>query len=439
MTTLSRARHVVTRPTVRRRIVLALWIVVAAVVALRLSVMFGQPIRPGESYRGFEGYFLDFRNTIWTPGRFLLDGGNPYDPDAYLAENPWELPFSLYAPAWLGLAVILAPLPYLASVAVFQVLSIGVAIVLLRVLCKWAMPTMADLAVPVGLLWLNIWYPGRGAISVQLGSLLGVLGALLVLRSLSAQRSRVDRAAVLGVALSLVKVQFGVVALFALAGGRFREAWRGVLGMVLASVPIVVVCSLAAGGPIPFVRSVLRDFKVLSSDLAPTGLSNPVQRRFDLLGELARWGLTHPPAWLQIAILVPALAAVVFVVRRTRDPLALSTVLVTAMLIGVYHNPYDLVLLIIPVVVGIGMAVRGELTRTVDRVMVAAMALVVVHLHTVTTAVIPGFDVHLADTLDLALVGVALGCGLYRAAGAGWMPESSAVGDTVDDPRGGGH
>ncbi|MFJ8811681.1 hypothetical protein [Amycolatopsis thermoflava] len=399
------------KTTARRWIVVVLWAFVAAAIAVRLSVMFAQPIRPGESFRGAEGYFLDFRDTVWTPGRDLLSGENPYDPDTYLATYPWALPMSLYTPAWLTLAVPLAPLPYLFSVALFQVLSIGVAVVMLRILAKWSMPLLADFAVPLGLLWCNIWYPGRGAISVQLGSLLGVLGAVLILRSLATAKP----GAGWGVALVLIKVQFGVFALAAAVGGRLRSVWRGVLWLAVASVPVVVACTIAAGGPAGFVRSVLRDLAVLSSDVAPTGLSNPVQRRFDLLGQLARWGLTEPPAWLQIAVPLLAVVAVVFVVRATRRPLTVAAGIATAMLIGFYHAPYDLLVLFVPVALGIGMAVRGELTRTADRVAVDALTLVVLHLHTVSTKLIPGFDVRLADAVDLLLVAVGLAAALVSS------------------------
>ena len=52
-----------------------------------------------------------------------------------------------------------ALLPYLVSIMVFQALSL-VAAIMLRVICRWTMPTLADLAVPAALLWMNVWYPG---------------------------------------------------------------------------------------------------------------------------------------------------------------------------------------------------------------------------------------------------------------------------------------
>jgi len=390
--------------------------------------MLSNPILPGESFRGSDRYFLDFRDTIWTPGRFLLGGGNPYDPETYLAANPWALPFSLYTPAWLLLAGVLALLPYLVSVAVFQVLSLGVAVVMLRVICRWGLPTHADVAVPAGLLWMNIWYPGRGALSVQLGSLLAVLGVALVLRSLTRPEvpssgpadadpprrwTVVDRACAVGVALGLLKAQFGAVVLVGLAGGRHREVWRGIVGLALVSMPVLIVCTVAAGGPVEFVQSVLRDLAVLGSDAGPTGLSNPVQERFDLLGLLARYGLVDPPFWLDVGLPLLALAAALIAVRLTRNPLSVSTVVCTSILIGFYHGRYDLLLLFIPVAIGVGMAVRGELTSFAERIMVGALALVVLHLHSISTSVIPGFDLRAADTVDLVLILAGLACGMY--------------------------
>ena len=431
MKTARRIAQVLDRPAVRNGIVLGLWLAAAAVVAVRLSILFSNPILPGEPYRGSDGNFLDLRDTIWTPGRFMLEGGNPYDPNTYLTANPWALPFSLYTPAWLLLAAVLALLPYLVSVAVFQALSIGVAIVMLRILCRWGMPTLADVAVPAGLIWMNIWYPGRGAISVQLGSLLAVLGVVLVLRSLTRPETQdapveraarpwaaLDRACAVGVALALVKAQFGAIVLVALAGRRYREVLCGIIGLALASVPVLIVCTVAAGSPVEFVRSILRDLAVLTSDGAPTGLTFPGQERFELLGILARYGLIDPPLWLEAGVPILALAAVVLVIRLTRNPLAVSAVVSASMLVGYYHGRYDLLLLFVPVVVGFGMMIRGQLRSVAEWIVLVALTLVVLHLHTVSKSLIPGFDLLAQDTVDLVLILAGLTGGMYSAVSA---------------------
>lgn len=428
MTVVYRMAQLVSQPPVRNRIILALWLAVAAAVAVRVPVMLNNPVLPGESFRGAEGYFLDFRDTIWTPGRFMLGGGNPYDPEAYLAANPWALPFSLYTPAWLLLAVVLAPLPFLVSVLVFQAISVGIAYVMLRVICRWALPGLSDLAIPAGLLWMNIWYPGRGAISVQLGTMLAVLGIALVLRSLTREklgsgaaaagpgrpRTVVDRAAALGMAIALIKVQFMAIVFVGLARGRHREAWWGVGGLALLSMPVVIACSVAAGGPVEFVRSVLRDIAVLTSNVGPTGLTFPGQQRFDLVGQLARYGLTHPPLWVTIGVPLLALAAALIAVRRSRNPLVLSAAVSTSILIGFYHGRYDVILLLIPVAVGVGMAVRGEITSIAEWITVGSLFLVVVHLHTITKT-LTSLGVREAATIDLGLIVIGFASAMYSA------------------------
>lgn len=392
----------------------ALWTLAAVAVVVRVSVMFGTAVGLTQSAQGFTGSFLDFRDTVVTPGRYLLGGGNPYDPDAYLAANPWALPFSLYCPVWLVLGVLLAPLPFPVAIVLFQAVSVAVAVVFLRVICRWALPTLADIAVPAGLVWLNIWYPGRGVISVQLASLLGALGVALLLRAIVRRGETPDREAAAGVALGLLKPQFGVTVVVAAAAGRWRDLLRGVAGLAVISLPVVVALSVAAGGPLRFLRSVARDLAVSNSAAAPSGLHSPIQRRFDLVGQLARWGI-DPPSWLQVGVLVLAIACIVAVVRLTRHPLALSAVVCGSTLVGVYHAPYDLVLMLIPVAAGVGMAMRGELTAIADRIALAASVLVVLHLHTVSIFLLPLLDVRLADTIDIGLVLIAVGCGLYTA------------------------
>ena len=426
--TMRRLGRTLLRQPIRRRIVLALWFVVAAAIALRLTVMLSSPILPGDPWRGSgtARYFLDFRDTIWTPGRYFLSGGNPYDPVAYQAAYPWALAFSLYAPAWLLLAAALAPLPYLVSIVVFQLLSLVVAIVMLRVICRWTMPTVADLAVPAALLWMNVWYPGRGALSVQLTTLLAVLGTALVLRSVTrwpgadpvpnlTPRAQ-NRGVAIGVALSLLKPQFGAMALVGIAGGRARAVLRGVAALALASLPVLVVCTAASGGPIEFVRSVLRDLAVANSPDHPSGLAFPDQRRLDLLGQFARYGFLDPPVWLQIGALVMGVIVLpVLVLRLTRRPLPVAAVVCTAMLLGIYHGTYDLLVLFVPVAIGIGMALRGQLTRMADRIAAGALLLVVFHLQTVSKRLVPGLDVRGADTVNLVLILIGLTAGLFSA------------------------
>jgi hypothetical protein len=419
--------------TARRRtwLVRLLWVVVAVAVCVRVGIMLADPIQPtGDAHAG-DGHFADFRDTVWLPGRFLLSGGNPYDPQTYLPANPWAQPFDLYTPVWLILGLILGPLPFLAAVVVYQVIALALAIVMLRVLLRWAVPTLADIAVPAVLLWMNIWYPGRASLSVQMGTLLGVLGLTLVIRQLTNPlpvEPRVDRPLTLGVALTLIKAQFGLVTLIvAAAAGKLREVALAVLGVAVVSLPVVVVCTVAAGGPLEFVRSILRNLAYTTSPDSPDSLSYPGVRRLDLAGILAQHGLDVTAAWVSLAVTITAFALAIAMVRITRNPLLLSAAVSVTTLLGIFHGTYDLLLLLVPVAVGVGMIVRGELTQPAERVVFGALLLVVLHLHTVTKTLIPRFDVLGADTVNVILMVVALVASVVGAVQARLRPAPLAA------------
>lgn len=415
------------RIAVRRWVVVALWVAVVAAAGARIGTMLADPLLPGDPWQQFQStrHLGDFREVVWTPGRFLLDGGNPYDPVTYLAAHPWAQQFSPYPPVWLLLGMALGPLPFLVSAGIFQVLAVGVAVLTVRVICTWALPRIADVAVPVGVLWLNVWYPGRGALA-SLGSVLVVLGVALVLRSVTRPdaagvRPGLDRACVAGVAIALVKPQFGLlVLLVAAVGGRLREAWRGVVAITLGCVPVLVAVLVAAGGPSAFLASLQRNLAHLGGTDSTGGLTSPFQRRFDMLGGLAHFGLTSPPGWAFVAVPALALLVVVLVARRSRDPFLLSAVVCTAALLGFYHPWYDVVVMIIPVALGIGMALRGELTGLAARIALALSVFVVGHLHSVSTALVPGLTDRAADTIDfvavVAVLAVATAGALLAAA-----------------------
>ena len=174
---------------------------------------------------------------------------------------------------------------------------------------------------------------------------------------------------------------------------------------------------MASGGPAGFVRAVLRDLAVANSPDHPSGLAFPDQRRLDLLGQFARYGLLDPPAWLQIGILVMGVVVlpVLVIAAKTRRPLPVAAVVCTAMLLGIYHGTYDLLVLFVPVAIGIGMALRGELKSAADKVAAGALLIVVLHLQTISKRLIPGLDVRGADTVNLVLILVALAAGLWSA------------------------
>jgi hypothetical protein len=308
-------------------------------------------------------------------------------------------------------------------------MALGVAVAMLRTVARWLLPTVAPLAVPIGLFWVNVWYPGRGALA-SLGSVLAVLGVALVLRSVvsgsglrpAAGADRpVDWACAAGVAFALVKPQFGVVLMaVAVSGGRFREAWRGVVALTVACLPLFAVVSVSAGGPVEVVRSVLRNQQNVWGPDTPAGLGSPFERRLDVFGAMADFGFVAPPGWLVGVVALAGVAVAVVAVRRTRDPFVLTAAVCGATMICFFHPWYDLLLLLVPVAAGTGMVLRRQFTDPVARIAFAGCAAVVLHLHTITTRVVPGLTPRLADEIDFAVLAVAIGfavLALLRPAG----------------------
>jgi hypothetical protein len=274
------------------------------------------------------------------------------------------------------------------------------------------LPRAVDVAVPACLLWLNLWYPGRGSMEGG-ASILAVLGVALVLRALCRADPPTRLGGLgcsIGIALALIKPQFGLpFMLFALFGGRWRDVLRGVAGLFVASLPVIVACSIAAGGFVQFIQSVLRDLAFASSPDAPTGLASPFQRRVDVVGLAARHGWLDQPGWFTGAVTTMALAAGVIAVLRAREPLALCATTSAACLLGFVHFPYDIVIIFLPFVVGVGTVITsGRRPPPITALMIVLCALVVAHVHRVSAFLLPSATPLGADTADSIMIALLL-------------------------------
>ena len=310
-------------------------------------------------------------------------------------------------------ALLLSPislLPFQVGAVVYAVLMLAVGVVTVRVLFGWLCPTLAVIGVPLALLWLNIWYPGRGALENG-GTIVCALGLVLVLRGVADGRGVRVGAAALGIALALVKPPFGIpVLVVALAGGRWDAVWRGAVGIAVASLPAGIAAVVAAGGPAGFAAAIARDVAYASSPSAPTSLLAPHPSRIDLLGELARLGLVATSTW-QLIVPLLMLVALAFVGRLRTDPLTFTALVTAAVLLGTVHLPYDLVIMVVPAVAGLGLLLHGPLDRW--RLLTWIAVLVpVVHVHALTR-VLPLPD-PFPDIVDSAALVLAAAFALVR-------------------------
>lgn len=411
---------------VPRRLILALlWTTALVAVAWLQLFRFADPTYPGMPWQ--EPHQLgDFRDAVWLPGRFLLDGGNPYDVEAYLAAHPWAQEFNLYAPVWLVLAAGFGALPFQAAAGAYLVLGGVLAVAFLVVALRRAAPGMLSAGVPLGLLWFTLWSPARyalqngGTFAVFAGCVLALLaiaqgaGARLPGRAAALPGRAPGRwTAAAGVALALLKPQFGLpLVVLALAVRRWDVVWRGCVVLGVASLPVVVRCSAAAGGFGAFLGSVRGNLAYSSSPDSPTGLASPFNGRIDLLGLAARLGMTDQPSWAGLMVPLLLIAVGGWLVRRTGDALAVTTVAAVVTLLSLVHQPYDTVVLVLPTALAARELLawrRGGPRPTARRAALwVAAGLPVLHLHAGTLLVLPALGRTGADLVDVAAMVTAL-------------------------------
>lgn len=434
--------------------ILALWVVAIVAVAANVLVQFSSPVLPGQPWpralpftgaAGW-GYLVDFRDTVWLPGRHVFDGGNPYDVDAYRAIYPWTQGLSLYAPAWLLLAVPLSPLPFLTAAVIYVLLGVAVMVLFLRLLLSWALPAYTAVALPAALLWMCIWAPGRYAL-VNVSTTLVVMGVLLVLRGLGDQMRASPHAGTLkrepwvvgaGLSFSLIKPQFGLfMLLITLFAGRWDAVWRSLVLLVAASLPIGIACVVASGGPLAFLDSIRRNIGHATTSNTTVALDSMQNVRTDALAILARLGADLPDV-AQLITGMAAAALAVLVVRRSRTRLGLCAGLCALMLLSFAHQFYDYTLLVIAVCVGLGTLIAAAQPRPGWMwALVVASLVPVLHIHRASLSLVPGLTPVGADAIDMfataiaALIAVALAaCGVI---GACRRPGSTTTGPSDDD------
>jgi hypothetical protein len=389
---------------------------VAATTVLALSVLRRIPLD-----RGLEPDPLfrqrDFRDTVFLPVRDLLGGHNPYDVAGYLLRHPQAQEFNLYAPGHLLLVLPVGILPLPVSAAVWTVLLLVALPVLVRWSAAWiALPLSAGaiLAVTTMLLASPV---------VLLSMSLGQVSLLLALGVVVALAGPVDRWwTSAAAAAAMVKPQFALPLVIALvACGRWRVALRGALGMIALSLPVLIACAVAAGGPVPLLRSLLDNLSY--SRAAPTTAADAAtSTRVDLVGTLARLGVSLP-ALVELGLIIVVLAIGGIAVRRaarrvadadadasvepaaarrSRTLLAVSVAALFAL--GLPFSAYDLPVALPALLAAVAAAVRFPEVAAV--LMASGIAVPFLHVRTVERALSLGGPVLVAaDGAGLLLAG----------------------------------
>jgi hypothetical protein len=318
---------------------------------------------------------VDFRHVVYYPSRAFWDGLNPYDTQAYLERYPVDIPVSLYAPATFVLFAPFGLLPLdVSSVAYFTLT------VLLTLVLGWAVLRMSgaqaagsSVLAAGGVLLLS--RPGHWNL---LSGQVTLIVVLATYAALSFAR-RIPHLGGLGLAIALLKPSFGVPLIPVLLA---RGAWRTVawgLGIAAAlNVPVLLVLVGRQGGLDAFLTTVAQSVRAFGN---PD--THPIHSvwRVDLVATISR--LANHPLGMSAAVLTSALvlAPVMVLSRRLVESdradqnRVLEGLVCCAVLLSLFHQAYDLLLLALPVA-----GVVGALSERPRRATHVAQALLVTML-----------------------------------------------------------
>lgn len=292
----------------------------------------------------------DFRHAVYFPTRAFWDGINPYNSSAYMQRYPVNMAASLYAPASL---LVFAPLGLL-PLGLASIVYLGLTVVLTLVL-PWAAcrvvgwrPGLPVILVLGGLLLLS--RPGHWNLLSGQVTIIAVLGTYCALAFARPE----PRTAGLGLAVALLKPSFGLpllVALLARGAGR-AVVWGAGIAAAL-NVPVLLVLARREGGLVPLMTTVADSYRMFAAHPE----NDPVMGvwRVDLASTLSR--LVGQPLDGSAGLLLgAAVLAPVILASRWRRPadsgreIVLDSLVCCAVLLSLYHQAYDLLLLTLPAV-----------------------------------------------------------------------------------------
>jgi hypothetical protein len=315
-----------------------------AFAALRL----GPVDKLGDLRVGAPWVLSDFRHAVYFPSRAFWDGLNPYNSTAYMQRYPVNMAASLYAPATFLLFGPLGLLPLGLSSIVYLGLTVVLTLALPWAACRvigWR-PGLPVILVLGGLLLLS--RPGHWNLLSGQVTLIPVLGTYCAL----ALARHEPRTAGLGLAVALLKPSFGLPLLLALlARGAGRAVGWGAAIAAALNIPVLIVLARREGGIAPLITTVTESYRMFAGHPE----NSPVHSvwRVDLASTLSRL-MDQPLGGIAGLLLGGAVLVPVILASRWRGPehsardAALDSLVCCAVLLSLYHQAYDLLLLALP-------------------------------------------------------------------------------------------
>jgi hypothetical protein len=325
-------------PTVKSVAAIALFMAALGALSVRQYRNLLDPADP----RGGNWGMADFRDVIYYPAVAVLDGQNPYDSRTYMTEYPVGNVFPLYSPHLLLLCLPFGLLPFELSGVLFWLLLVA------------TYPVFAALCLKVceirpllhRVFWLAtallVSIPGRWAFDA---GQLAVLWSMATLVALEKAETR-PRTAGLGLLLAAVKPTFGVpLALLLLFQRRYLPVFIATgLAMLAGGVVLAIIAAGSGWGSVWSVLDQNQAVLEAAKPFNPAVSHTRVDANVFLLQVL---GLTGG-RWLELVVLT----AIVLVAGATLRSLNTSSaaspagaLVLLAMIVCVYHQTYDAVLL----------------------------------------------------------------------------------------------
>lgn len=293
---------------------------------------------------------VDFRDAIYYPVEYFLDGGNPYQVDTYLSAVPAGTPFPPYSPLTLLIHLPFGWLPHTTS----QLAYFGLTITLTPVLAALTLAICGVRPRPGPVIFLAtlilVSRPGHWNLMLGQATVELVIAAYLALFL----ANRLPRISGIALAWSTFKPTFGIplaILLFAHRSG--RAIFLGFIFAATATLIPTIVLFRASGGLSGLLNSIADSYRLLESTESSSAAASP--HRIDAFSLLIRWSGYQPGPLIEMAmfiVLILVAAVAILHVRRIATGRAVDlfclSVACLAILTSSYQLSYNLLLLILP-------------------------------------------------------------------------------------------
>jgi hypothetical protein len=351
-----------------------LWVVVAlsfliAGVAATAARTVRQYQTPGPFDPSRQG-MCDFHNGIYFPTRALLAGLSPYGAE-YAETNPVARQIPFFLPSILALHAPLVLLPMHVGEVLFFILSVGVLLGIAWLLCSAEGPPQR-FDVVLGITAVLVFsraghitlYDGYFTFELVLATFLAIHWG-----------ERRPWLAALALAVASAKPTYILpLGFLMLVRGNVKAIVIGaVISILAAAIPLLWLAWNEGEGDVG------KGIAVLAGQIAQTQEVHRAQEdesplhswtRIDLLAVLAKWTGEDPKELTHLLVMAVILAPAMWVLDRRRrwaidDGLTGLTggIIVTAMLVSLYHQSYDALLLAAPLA-GMGIGHQAGWQRT---------------------------------------------------------------------------